>query len=78
MNRRLGRFVSVVKLHKMYNMTFKSMPPEDTTFKFQRRLPEGNASDWVIVKLYYPKPNSIRVEVGGKTIKPISLIENNG
>ncbi len=26
----------------------------------------------------YPKPNSIRVEVGGKTIKPISLLDNNG
>jgi hypothetical protein len=62
----------------MYNMSFKSMPPEDMTFKLQKRLPTGNASDWVIVKLYYPKPNSIRVQVGGQTIKPISLIDNNG
>ena len=65
LNKRLGRFVSVVKLHKMYNMTFTSMPPEDMTFKMQKRLPEGNKSDWVIVKLMYPKPNSIRVEVNG-------------
>jgi hypothetical protein len=57
----------------MYNMTFVSMPPEDMTFKLQKRLPNGNPSDWIIVKLYYPKPNSIRVEVGGKVIKPIQL-----
>ena len=61
MNNRIGRFVSVVKLQKMYNMTFTSMPPEDMTLKLQKRLPEGNTSDWVIVKLMYPKPNSIRV-----------------
>lgn len=61
LNKRLGRFVSVVKLHKMYNMSFLAMPPEDMTFKLQKRQPEGNTSDWVIVKLYYPKPNSIRV-----------------
>ena len=42
-------------------MSFASMPPEDMTLKFQKRLPEGNSSDWIIVKLYYPKPNSIRV-----------------
>jgi hypothetical protein len=75
---RLGRFVSLIKLHKTYNMTFASMPPEDMTFRFQKRLPEGNSSDWIIVKLVYPRPNSIRVEVGGKTIRPISLLDNNG
>jgi hypothetical protein len=45
----------------MYNMSFTSMPPEDMTLKFQKRLPGGNSSDWIIVKLMYPKPNSIRV-----------------
>jgi len=78
LNKRLGRFVSVVKLQKMYNVTFSAMAPEDMTFKIQKRLPQGNSSDWVIVKMYYPKPNSIRVEVNGQTMKPISLIDNNG
>lgn len=78
MNKRLGRFVSLVKLQKMYNMSFSAMPPEDMTLKFQKRLPQGNSSDWIIVKLMYPKPNSIRVEVNGQTVKPISLIDNNG
>ncbi len=65
MNKRLGRFVSIIQLHKTYNMSFSAMPPEDMTFKIQKRLPEGNSSDWVIVKMMYPKPNSIRVEVNG-------------
>ena len=59
-------------------MTFASMPPQDMTLKFQKRTPVGNTSDWMIVKLYYPKPNSIRVQVNGVTIRPISLFENNG
>lgn len=56
-------------------MTFTSMPPEDMTFKMQKRLPEGNSTDWVIVKLMYPKPNSIRVKVGDQIIKPITFVE---
>jgi hypothetical protein len=48
------------------------------TFRIQKRLPQGNGSDWVGVKLYYPKPNSIKVEVNGVVIKPISLLVNNG
>lgn len=68
----------MIKLHKTYNMTFTSMPPEDMTFRFQKRLPEGNSSDWIIVKLMWPKPNSIRVEVNGLPVKPISLLDNNG
>lgn len=44
----------------------------------QRRLPGGNSSDWVIVKLMYPDPQSIRIQVGGRTIAPISLLDNNG
>lgn len=76
MNKRLGRFVSTVKLHKTYNMTFATLPPEDMIVKFQKRTPFGNSSDWIIVKLSYPKPNSIRVEVGGQIIKPISLLDN--
>jgi len=28
--------------------------------------------------MHYPRPNSIRVEVAGETVKPISLLDNNG
>lgn len=78
MNKRLGRFVSTVKLHKTYNMTFATHPPEDMVLRFQKRTPVGNTSDWMIVKLSYPKPNSIRVETGGQIVKPISLLDNGG
>ncbi len=61
MNNRIGRFISIVKLQHIYNMTFTLSPPEDMTVKIQKRLPEGNSSDWVVVKMYYPKPNSIKI-----------------
>lgn len=31
-----------------------------------------------MVKLHYPRPNSIRIQNKGVTIKPISLLDNNG
>ena len=58
-NRRLGRFISVVNVQKTYNMTFASNPPDDMRLQLQKRTPSGNNSDYVIVKLYYPFPNSI-------------------
>lgn len=47
------------------------------TFKIQRRLPKGNSSDFSIIRIHYPFPNSIRVQAGGKTIHPISIQEIN-
>lgn len=78
MNKRLGRFVSVIQLQKTYNMTFASNPPDDMRLQLQKKLPTGNASEWTIVKLYYPFPNSIEVSVNGAVVKPISLLANNG
>jgi hypothetical protein len=59
-------------------MSFAAFPPLDMKFQIQRRLYEGNNSDWVGVKIYYPFPNSIRVQANGVTIPPISLLANNG
>lgn len=59
-------------------MTFESMPPIDMRFQFQRRTVGGDNSEYIIVKLHYPKPNSIRVRSRGKTVRPISLLDNNG
>jgi len=63
MNLRLGRFISIVQLYQMYNMSFASNPPNDMRLQLQKRTPGGNNSDWIIVKLYYPFP--------------ISLLDNN-
>jgi hypothetical protein len=68
---RLARFVSVVKLNTEYNMSFASMPPLDMNLQLQRRTPQGNNSNWMILKLYYPLPNSIRVFVNNTRLSPI-------
>ena len=61
-----------------YNITFNSTPPRDARFQFQRRVnPAGNTSDWAILKVYYPIPNSISVQVGDVVIEPITVLENN-
>lgn len=59
-------------------MTFASNPPDDMRVMLQKRNPGGNNAEWIIVKLYYPLPNSIEVSVNGQVQKPISLIDNNG
>ena len=33
--------------------------------------------DWVIMKIYYPIRNSIRINVKGKTINPITILDNS-
>lgn len=76
-NKRLGRFISVINVQKTYNMTFASNPPDDMRLQIQKRIPGGNNSDWVIIKLYYPFPNSIEVSVNGVVKKPITLLSNN-
>jgi hypothetical protein len=58
-------------------MTFASNPPDDMLFQLQKRIPAGNNSDWVVVKLYYPFPNSIEVSVGGVVSRPISLLSSS-
>jgi hypothetical protein len=55
-----------------------AMPPIDMRYRIQRRVPQGKDSDWLVIKMYYPMPNSIAVSVNGRAIKPISLLDNNG
>lgn len=82
MNQRLARFWSVVKLHKHYNLTYASMPPKDTRFQIQKRLmPNGNPNDWVIIRIYYPLPNSLEILVTdnagtNRIIKPYPSVQN--
>lgn len=52
-------------------MSFVTMPPLDMTLQLQKRTPAGNNSNWVIIKLYYPLPNSIRIFVDGVRQSPI-------
>lgn len=52
-------------------MTFAAMPPLDLTMQLQRRSPEGNSSNYVVLRIYYPLPNAIRVFVAGRRKSPI-------
>jgi hypothetical protein len=40
-------------------------------FQIERRNPLGDNSNYVVIKIYYPLPNMIRVQVNGAPMKPI-------
>ena len=72
LNTRMGRFLSVVQLYKIYNMSFESQPPTDMLFSFSLPTLAGNNSQWIGVKIYYPIPNAITVTLSnGSTTKSI-------
>ena len=55
-------------------MSIASNPPDDMRFQIQKRVNGGNNSDWMVFSIYYPFPNSIQVQVGGVTVKPIMIL----
>lgn len=61
LNRRFGRFVSIVALNRTYNMTYVSEPPEKLQLQIQKRSVTGDNNNWAIIKLHYPRPNAIRL-----------------
>lgn len=64
-------------LNKVYNLTGTAMPPVDMQFQIQKRTPEGNISNFVVIKMYYPMPNMIQVKVNKVVMDPI-LITDSG
>ena len=75
----MARFISVVTYNKDYDMEFESEPPIDMRLQFQRRkLNTGENDKYMVIRLTYARPNSIRVMHGPQVIKPISLLDNNG
>ena len=77
LNQRFGRFVSIVKLNNVYNLTGTAMPPVKMQFQIVKRTPAGDNSNYVVLKMYYPLPNMIQIKVGGKLMEPI-LIKDTG
>lgn len=59
-------------------MTFESKPPTDMRLQIQRRSTAGDNTEYVVIKLYYPLPNSIQVQNRLGVVKPITLLDNNG
>ena len=68
----------MIELYQRYNMTFESEALSVFGLQLLKRSPEGDPSEWITVKLYYPSPNMIRVQANDRTIEPISILENNG
>jgi hypothetical protein len=58
-------------------MTFSAIAPYNLQLQIQKRTPQGNNSNYVIIKLYYPLPNSIKVTVNNAVVKPILLTDYN-
>lgn len=59
-------------------MTFKAIPPENLQLQIQKRTPQGDNSNYVIIRLHYPVPNSIQVAVNNVVQKPIALTDYSG
>jgi hypothetical protein len=51
------------------------MPPVNMQFQIQKRTPNGNASNYIIAKMVYPKPNLIQIKVNGVVQDPILLTD---
>ena len=77
LNRRIGRFMSVIKLAQTYNMTYASEAPHKLRLQIQKRSIGGDNSKFIIVKLHYPRPNSIRVMLNNQIVDPILLTDVN-
>ena len=77
LNLRFGRFVSIIRSGKSYNMSFESNPPAKLQVQIQRRNPLGNNSNYIIASIYYPLPNMIRVMYKNTIVDPILLTNYN-
>jgi LysM repeat protein len=58
-------------------MTFSAIPPHNLQLQLQKRTPNGNNSNYIIVRIYYPLPNSLRLTVNNKVVKPGVLTDYN-
>lgn len=56
-------------------MTYAALPPTNLQVELRKRTPLGDNSKYVVIKLHYPKPNSISVSVNKVIVKPILLTD---
>lgn len=67
--------MSIVRLNQVYNLTAASMLPLNMQFQIVKRTPQGNNSNYVVIKMHYPLPNMIQIKVNGALIDPILLTD---
>ena len=81
MNLRLSRFWSILRKNRTYNLTYESQGPADSKYNLNRRNPNVDTGsgvnpipetdlEWLVLRVFYPLPNSIEVLVGGQVVKP--------
>jgi hypothetical protein len=58
-------------------MSFTAQPPAELQVQIQKRQPLGEKGHYVISRIYYPLPNSIRVKLNNKIVDPILLTDYN-
>ena len=76
--RRLNRFATLLPSNDTYQFNFGSLPPRKTFFQLQKKKKDDDAPlDWVIVKFFYPLPNSLRVKVNGEIVDPITILDDH-
>ena len=77
LNKRFGRFLSIIKLNSTYNLTYTAMPPVKMQFQIQKRTPQGDNNNFIVAKQHYPLPNMIQIKVNGVVKDPI-LVTDSG
>ena len=58
-------------------MSFTAQPPAELQVQIQKRQPLGERNHYIIARIYYPLPNSIRVKFNNKIVDPILLTDYN-
>jgi hypothetical protein len=58
-------------------MSFTAQPPAELQVQIQKRQPLGESNHYIIARIYYPLPNSIRVKFNNKIVDPILLTDFN-
>ena len=61
-----------------YFLNFRSLPSRNMYFQLQQKNKDADSpDDWIIIKILYPFPNSLRLRVEGQVIDPIVLLDNH-
>ncbi|CAK63318.1 unnamed protein product (macronuclear) [Paramecium tetraurelia] len=76
LNLRESKFVSLVSVNTVINMTNAGMNPTTSEYWLSKRSEAGSPEDWVILKWQFSVPQIIQVMVNNKVVQP-GLTTNN-
>ncbi|KAM3135691.1 hypothetical protein pb186bvf_012217 [Paramecium bursaria] len=76
MNKRESRFVSIIQVNTVINMTNAGDNPTESIYWLSKKRPSGSPSDWIILQWQFSTPNIIQISVNNKTILPGITLNN--